>query len=44
MKYPEEMYLGSQIFSEGMDDYESNFEEKIERNICMNFVICNREC
>lgn len=29
MKYPEEMYIGSEIFSEGMDDYESYFEEKI---------------
>ena len=29
MKYPEEMYIGSEIFSEGMDDYESHFEEKI---------------
>ena len=29
MKYPEEMYIDSQIFAGDMDGSESNFEEKI---------------
>ena len=29
MKYPEEMYMDSQIFAGDMDGSESNFEEKI---------------
>lgn len=29
MKYPDEMYIGSQIFSGDMDGSESNFSEKI---------------
>ena len=29
MKYPEEMYIDSQIFAGDMDGSESNFEEKV---------------
>ena len=29
MKYSEEMYIGSQIFSGDMDESESNFTEKV---------------
>ena len=32
MKYPEEMYINSQIFAGDMDGSESNFEEKIVKS------------
>lgn len=43
MKYPEEMYLDSQIFSGDMDGSESNFSEKIVK-IRKPHTCCVCEC
>ena len=32
MKYPEEMYIGSQIFAGDMDGSENNFTEKVVKS------------
>ena len=44
MKYPEEMYIDSQIFSGDMDGSESNFSEKIvkvrKKHMCS---ICEKQ-
>ena len=44
MKYPEEMYIGSQIFEGDMDGYESNFSEKIVKTKKNhNCCVCDKE-
>ena len=44
MKYPEEMYIDSQIFSGDMDGSESNFEEKIVKTRKPhNCCVCGKE-
>lgn len=44
MKYPEEMYLGSNIFDGDMDGSESNFTEKIVKTRKPhNCCVCEKE-
>ena len=44
MKYPEEMYIDSQIFAGDMDGSESNFSEKIVKTRKVhNCCVCEKE-
>ena len=44
MKYPEEMYIGSQIFEGDMDGSESNFSEKIVKTKKNHYCcVCEKE-
>ena len=44
MKYPEEMYIGSQIFEGDRDGSESNFSEKIVKTKKNhNCCVCEKE-
>lgn len=51
MKYPEEMYIDSQIFAGDMDGSESNFEEKIVKTrkahkccVCEKNFLAEKKC